>query len=336
MTAYRPPLVGNLHCDYHFEVARLREEHNEHAVLERIHLPKLEAGGVDFEFHTVGGDHRQFTRDDDLTLGTLRMIEHAWRETEESKHFVIATSAQAIRHAQMSGRKALVLTLEGAAPVREDLSLLHVFYRLGLRSICLTWFKANPTADGVNERRGGGLTNFGRALVQEMNRLGMLVDLSQSTDATVDDVLEISTRPVVASHSASRAVHPHPRNLSDDQLRALRANGGLLGLTAFPAHLGKDRPTLETFLDHVDHVVNVAGADHVCLGLNIIVHESELAKRFFSRSNIDYTNLWLPGLEDLDKVPAVVEGLLKRGHKEAEIDTIMGGNLLRIVEQVIG
>lgn len=337
MTApYRPPIVGNLHSDYGLEVAKLREDQNARAVLERTYLPKLDAGGVDFEFYTVGGDHPHFTRSDDLTLGTLRMIEHAWAETEESPHFVIATSARAIREAKSAGKKALILALEGAGPVREDLSLLRTFYRLGLRSICLTWFKANPVADGVNERRGGGLTTFGRTLVQEMNRLGMVIDVSQATDATVADVLDLSTQPIVASHSAARAVHAHPRNLTDDQLRAIAAKGGLLGLTTFPAHLGAGQPTLETFLDHLDHVVRVVGPDHVCLGLNIIVHDPEIAMRFFDRSRIDYASLWLPGLEDVDRIPNVIDGLLARKYPEADIAKILGGNLLRLVEQVIG
>lgn len=331
-----PPIVGNLHCDIHLEITKLREEKNERAVLERSYLPKIEKGGVDFEFYTVGGDHRHFTRSDDLTLGTLRMIEHAWDETVESPHFTIATSARQIRDAKAAGKKALILAIEGAAPICEDLSLLHTFYRLGLRSVCLTWFKANPTADGVNEQRQAGLTNFGRALIQEMNRLGMLIDVSQATDTTVADVLEISTQPIVASHSAVRAVHPHPRNMTDDQLRALAAMGGLLGLTTFPAHLGGDRPTIERFLDHLDHVVNLVGPDHVCLGLNIIVHDLEIATRFFDRSKIDYTAMWLSGLEDVDRVPAVIVGLIARGYKETDVDKILGGNLLRIVEQVIG
>lgn len=334
--SHRPPIVGNLHSDIHLEVAKLREEKNERAVLERTYLPKLDKGGVDFEFYTVGGDHRHFTRSDDLTLGTLRMITHAWDETAESLHFTIATSAREVREAKAAGKKALILAIEGAAPLREDLSLLDTFHRLGLRSVCLTWFKANPTADGVNEKRQGGLTNFGRALIQEMDRLGMVIDVSQATDATVADVLEISTRPIVASHSATRAVHPHPRNLTDDQLRAIAARGGLLGLTTFPAHLGGEAPTIERFLDHVDHAVSLVGPEHVCLGLNIIVHDLEIATRFFDRSRIDYTNLWLPGLEDIDRVPAIVDGLLARKYAEADIDRILGANLLRLIEQVIG
>lgn len=336
MERYRPPIVGNLHCDYAFEVARSREDKNDRAVLERTHLPKLEAGGVDFEFYTIGGDHRQFTHHDDLTIGTLRMIDHARAEATESPSFVIATSAREIRKAKENGKHALILTVEGAAPVREDLALLRTFYRLGLRSICLTWFKANPAADGVNEKRGAGLTDFGHTLIEEMNRLGMLIDLSQSTDATVDDVLAISTQPVVASHSACRGLHPHPRNMTDEQLRAIAAKGGVLGLTSFPAHLGAGAPTIETFLDHVDHAVKVGGPDCVCLGLNIIVHESELAKRFFQRSNIGYSSLWLPGLEDVDRVPAIIAGLQKRRYAERDIDKILGGNLMRVLEQVIG
>jgi membrane dipeptidase len=333
---YRPPIVGNVHCDYHLEFSKRREENRERATLERHYLPKLEAGGVDFEFYTVGGDHRHFTRDDDLTQGTLRMIDHVYAELQESPHFALATSAAEVRQAKSEGKKALILAIEGAAPVREDLSLLRNMHRLGLRSICLTWFKANPAADGVNEARGGGLSNFGRELVPAMNELGMVIDVSQATDAVVDDVLALSKSAIVASHSGCRAVHNHPRNLTDDQLRRVAQKGGLLGLTSFPRHLGSAKPTLEAYFAHLDHAVRTAGVDHVCLGLNIIVHDPEIAMRFFDRSRIDYEELWLPGLEDIDKVPAIIDGLLRRGYGNGEIDKIMGGNLLRLVGEVIG
>jgi membrane dipeptidase len=336
MSNYRPPVVGNVHCDYHLEFSKMREESDEKATLERHYLPKLIAGGVDFEFYTVGGDHRHFTRHDDLTEGTLRMLDHIWAEMDESPHFTIAFGAGDILAAQKQGKKALILAIEGAAPIREDLALVRTMYRLGLRSICLTWFKANPTADGVNEVRGAGLTNFGKTLIEEMNHLGMVVDISQATDATVDDVLAVSRHPIIASHSGVRAVHNHPRNLTDDQLKRMADKGGLIGLTTFPRHLGVGKLGLESYFQHVDHAVKVAGEESVCLGLNIIVHDPEIAMRFFNRSKIDYDDLWLPGLEDIDKVPVITEGLLARGYSHRAVDKIMGGNLLRLVGEVIG
>lgn len=336
MTDYRPPLVGNVHCDYHLEFSKMREEKDEHAVLERHYLPKLNAGGVDFEFYTVGGDHRHFTRSDDLTEGTIRMLDHLWEEIRESPHFAVALRADDILKAKQEGKKAFILAIEGAAPIGEDLGLVRMMHRLGLRSICLTWFKANPTADGVNEQRAAGLTNFGKSLIEEMNRLGMVIDISQATDATVDDVLAISKHPIVASHSGARAVHNHPRNLTDDQLRRMADKGGLLGLTTFPRHLGAGKPDLDAYFKHVDHVVNAVGEDSLCLGLNIIVHDPEIAMRFFNRSRIDYDDLWLPGLEDVDKVPAITAGLVARGYSQRTIDKIMGGNLFRLVRQVMG
>jgi membrane dipeptidase len=264
------------------------------------------------------------------------MIDHVWAEVEESPHFTIALSASDILEAKRQGKRALILAIEGAAPVGEDLALVRTMHRLGLRSICLTWFKANPAADGINEGRAAGLSNFGRSLIEEMNRLGMVIDVSQATDDTVDDVLEISTQPIVASHSGVRAIHDHPRNLTDDQLLRITEKGGLLGLTTFPRHLGSGKPDLDAYFRHLDHAVNVAGEDGVCLGLNIIVHDPEIAMRFFNRSKIDYDDLWLPGLEDVDKVPVITKGMQDRGYSQARIDKIMGGNLLRLVKDVIG
>lgn len=336
MTSYRPPLVGNVHCDYHLEFSKMREENDERATLERHYLPKLEAGGVDFEFYTVGGDHRHFTRHDDLTEGTLRMLDHIWSEMDESPHFKIALCADDVLLAKEQGKRAFILAIEGAAPIGEDLALVRVMHRLGLRSICLTWFKANPTADGVNEERAAGLSNFGKSLIEEMNRLGMVIDVSQATDQTVDDVLELSRDPIVASHSGLRTVHDHPRNLTDNQLRRMAGKGGLLGLTTFPRHLGQGKPDLEDYFRHLDHAIKTAGEESVCLGLNIIVHDPEIAMRFFNRSRIDYDDLWLPGIEDVDKVPVIIDGMLARGYSTSTIDKVMGGNLLRLVRDVLG
>jgi len=328
--------VANVHGDYGIEFALEREEHQARAIVKNRYLPLLRDGGVNFEFYTVGGDHRIFTQDDDLTRGTFRSIDHALQELEvESDESVIVRRFADIEDARRAGKFAFLLTIEGAAPLQNDLSILRNYYRLGLRSVILTWFKSNPSADGVAEERNGGLTNFGQELVREMNRLGMLIDICQCAPQTVEDVLEASTHPVISSHSNAAGLYDHPRNLTDSQLKKLAAGGGVIGVTSFPAHVGRGKVSIEDFLDHIDYITNLIGDDHLAIGLNIVVHKASRAQNFYRNSDIEYSDLWLPGLEDVDKMGAITLGLLKRGYGEDRIAKILGGNISRVLSQVL-
>jgi membrane dipeptidase len=329
-------LVGNMHDDLGFEIAKAKEERNQTGLLDGVYLERMVRGGVDFQFYTVGGDDRHFAGHNDLTRGTLRRIDIFLEELERSPHFVLARTTRDILTAKQEGKRALLMTIEGAGPIGEDLSLLRGFYRLGMRSICLCWFKANPSGDGVGEVRNGGLSTFGRELIKEMNRLGMLIDISQCGPQTVSDVLELSEHPVMASHSNAGGCYPHRRNLTDEQLRRLADRGGIVGLTSFPAHIREGDPGLEEFIDHFDYAVRLVGVAHVGIGLNIIAHSVEVASSFFDRSKIEYSKMWLRGLEDIDRLPEVTRALLARGYSEGDVEKIMGGNLLRVLASVIG
>lgn len=328
-------LVCNLHDDWSIEVQRafLR---GERGGLERTYYDKLRNGGIDFTFYTVGGDDVMFTQDLDLLRGTLRGIDAALEEIDSSQHFTLCLTAEDIVAARRGGNVGLMLTIEGAGPLGEDLAFLRDLYRLGLRSVILTWFKANPTADGVGERRNGGLTSFGRSVIDEMNRLGMLIDVTQCAPATIDDVLEQSSRPMVASHSNCSGVHPHRRNLTDEQLRGIAAGGGMLGVTCYPAHVGDGDVGLDEFFRHIDYAVELVGVEHVGIGLNLVVHDPREAEEFYTRSGIEYSSFQLPGLEDLDRLPVVTEGLVTRGYGHDEIELILGGNLLRVISETVG
>jgi membrane dipeptidase len=332
---HRDSLVCNLHDDWSIEVQKLFLA-GERGALDRTYLNRLRRGGVDFTFYTVGGDDVMFTQDPELLRGTLRAVDGALEEIGASDAFVLCLTADDLLAAKAQGKVGLMLTIEGAAPLHEDLALLRNLYRLGLRSVILTWFKANPSADGVGEARNGGLSAFGRELVAEMNRLGMLIDVSQTSPASFDDVLAISRHPVMASHSNCSGVYPHRRNLTDEQLRALAENGGLIGITCFPGHVGDGAVDLDDLVRHVDHAVNVAGVEHVAIGLNLVVHTPEEAREFYERSNIEYGAFQMTGLEDVDRMPALTERLLQQGYDDEQVRAILGGNLLRVIREVMG
>lgn len=328
---HRTAFVGNLHDDWSLEIHR-EVLAGQPGALDRIYAPKMRQGGIDFTFYTVGGDDIMFTGEPDLVKGTLRAIDVALLEIERSEHFTLCSTADEVRTARDQGRIALMFTIEGAAPLDEDLASLRNLHRLGLKSVIATWFKANAVADGVGERRNGGLSNFGRDVIAEMGRLGMLVDISQASPRSVDDILAEATGPVIASHSNCSGQYSHPRNLTDDQLKGLAATGGLIGITCFPAHVG-ERPSFDGFLDHIEYAVGTVGPEHVAIGLNIVVHRDDEAKDFYERSAIDYAGLALPGLEDLPQFPSITRGLVDRGLDTAAIEGVIGENILRVVAQ---
>lgn len=327
-------LVCNIHYDWSLEVARRRRT-GERAVLETHYLPQLEAGAVDFDFMTVGGDHSHFCGVDDMADGSLVMLDHMLADLDESPSFVLATQVGDIVAAKQAGQRALMLTIEGSKPIQEDLWRLRTLYRLGVRSVILTWFTANAVADGVNEARNGGLTDFGKAVVREMNRLGMLIDISQSSSATFDSVVRLTEQPIIASHSNASGLYPHRRNLTDRQLEQIARLGGVVGVHTFASHLAADKVKLETLLDHIDHIISTVGENFVALGLNITV-EPDGAIHMFQNTKIDYGTLYIPGIETMAQFGNITVGLLRRGYQPATIEKILGGNFLRVAQSVVG
>jgi membrane dipeptidase len=192
-----------------------------------------------------------------------------------------------------------------------------------VRNIGLTWNLRNAAADGVDETRSSsGLTNFGVQLVQEMNRLEIMVDISHLSPTGVRDVFLVSEAPVIASHSNAYALCPHRRNLTDEQLEGVASKGGVVGVTFVPNFITEDgnQATLKGLLDHIDYMVKTMGVDHVGLGSDF--------DGFFN-SNVR-------GLEDVTHLPKLTAGLVERGYGEEDVKKILGGNFIRVFREVVG
>jgi membrane dipeptidase len=283
----------------------------------QVTFPKLRAGGVDAAFFAV-----------DVTRAWKNHLAYAMdafgfflADADEHPDSVrIARTAEDITLARAEGRLAALLVIENSDALEGSLNILHAFHALGVVSMTLTHNPSSWAAAGNAEHgSGGGLTRFGRDLVREMDRLRMLVDVSHIAERGFYDVLETAERPVVASHSNCAALCPHPRNLSDDQLRALAQQGGVAGITFVPSFVDpgwRDEdwprlPTLDQLLDHVDHAVEVAGVDHVAIGSD-----------FDGGGTV---------LKDMTEFPRLTEGLVARSYPEAAIRKILGENLLRLL-----
>jgi membrane dipeptidase len=258
------------------------------------------------------------------TRETLRLIDLFYRfQADHADALCLATGAGEIERAKAEGKVAGILSMEGAEGLEGDLGVLRMIYRLGVRWIGVTWSRRNQAGDGVAETRtGGGLTRFGVQLVEEMGRLGMIVDIAHLAPAGVRDVLTISQAPIVASHANAHALCPVPRNLTDEQLEGIARSGGVVGVVYVPGFItdGEEPATLDMLIDHIDHIVRIAGIEHVGLGS-------------------DFDGFGGPppvGLEDVSRVPNITARLLERGYSADDVRMILGGNWLRVIREVMG
>lgn len=312
-------LVVDTHVDTLLAAAYGRRSLAERSDEGHVDFPRLKEGGVNVQFfaHYI---EPAFKPDRGL-LRFMQLADVFYREVEASQGAAeVAFSVQDIRRITDEGRVACILAIEGGEAIQGDMGVLRMLYRLGVRSIGLTWNQRNALADGVGEARtGGGLTNVGVKAVKEMNRLGVLVDVSHLTEPGFWDVVEVSDKAFIASHSNAKAVCDHPRNLTDEQITAMAKKGGVMGMNFAPAFVHPETATLKGVLDHIDHIVDLVGIEHVGIG-----------------SDFDGIGSTPAGLEDVTCLPRLTEGLVDRGYSDEDITAILGGNFLRVCERVWG
>ena len=329
-----------------------------------IDLPRMREGGLDALFFSIWVPS-------DITgppavKRALDLIDSVHKAAKaHPADLMLATTAADIRRAAAGHKIAALMGMEGGHMINDDLGQLRKYAALGVRYLTLTHFKNNNWADSSTDKPAhNGLTPFGKDVVRELNRLGMMVDISHVADKTFYDALAVTDAPVIASHSSCRAIANHPRNMTDEMLRALAKNGGVVMINYHAGFLSEEfrvasekrngtvdvamaamskkcggneacttleseridheamangelpKVTWEKIVDHIDHAVKVAGADHVGLG-----------------SDFDGATMPL-GMEDASKLPKITDALLKKGYAEQDIEKILGGNILRVMEAV--
>ena len=258
----------------------------------------------------------------------------------------LATCAEDIRAAKADGRLAIVLNVQDASILGRDLSVLDLLHGFGVRQVQLTYNTRNLIGDGCTERTDAGLSDFGMAVVRRLNELGMLIDLSHCGRQTTLDAAAVSTRPVACTHTAARALRDIPRNKRDDELRAVAATGGVVGVVAVPSFLtDKSQATLDDVLDHIDHIVDGIGVEHVGIGTDRgVSFETATREEYYAwlaplGFKPEVNPPWPPGVEGLAcaaDLPNLTEGLIRRGYDDDAIRSILGGNFLRLYEHTIG
>lgn len=320
-----------------------------------VDIPKMFEGGLDAPFFSIYVSSR-LGEGSEGTTRALAMIAEVKRQVAANiEQSGMAYSAEDVVRLTRSGRKAILMGLEGGHALQASEEVLEQLYDAGISYVTLTHTGTHSWADASQSAsRHGGLSDRGRELVRAMNRLGMLVDLSHVSDSTLYDALEVAEAPVILSHSSARALVNNVRNVDDAMLSAVAENGGVVMINFFDPmvngrltdevmetvyerlqqeHQGNlnqiwpmiravrrdlsiPEGTLEDILNHIDHVVHVAGVDHVGLG-----------------SDFDGVSSLPEGMEDVTRLPWITYGLLKRGYSEGDVRKILGGNTLRVMEE---
>jgi membrane dipeptidase len=322
-------------------------------------LPRMREGGVNAPFFALWVP--TYYKGSEAVRRTLDLRDAMQRVLDAHPDQIqLALNASDVERITKSGKIAAILSVEGGHQIADDLAVLRVYHRLGIRSMTLSHFRNNNWADSSTDKPAhNGLTDFGKDVVREMNRLGMIVDISHVSDKTFYDAIAVSTKPVIASHSSCRALSDVPRNMTDDMIRALAKNGGVIAINfgeGFlnpkdadllkkaissisynePTLTGKalddyaakqehdQKPatsfaTIDDAVAHIDHAVKIAGIDHVGIG-----------------SDFDGITAPPKGLEDITKMPALAAALKKKGYSEQDVRKIFGLNTLRVFREVAG
>jgi membrane dipeptidase len=318
-----------------FEMIRLGNEGQKLPFLN-VTLPRLKRANISTTFYAICGDSVTHVKGTYRFLNSaLENIDMLRQEVEASQgKMKVVLNLEDLPSAPSPDVLNIVMSFEGGRPLEGRLENLRNFYHLGLRAMQITWNLRNELADGVKEERtGGGLTNFGEAVVKEMTRLGMVIDLAHISRAGWFDVLDLAEGPIFCSHSNCKKLHAHPRTIDDEQIKALAKTGGVLGINAIATMVAPTQPTLDKLVDHISHIADIAGIDHVGLGLDFVKDDGLLHPddEIFSVGE----NKLIPDFENEDDLPKLTEALAKRGFREDEIVKILGGNILRMLREIL-
>jgi membrane dipeptidase len=284
------------------------------------------AAGIDVQSITLAIDGMDFR-----AAGQQVAIHRAFI-AERSHACVLVDSTHAVLEARRAGKLAVGFHFQGTAPFEQELGFVDLFYQLGVRHALLAYNEKNQAGCGCHVAGDTGLSDLGRALITEMNRVGMIVDCAHTGYRTTMEAIEASRAPVIISHTNVRALCDHPRCVWDDQIEACAATGGVLGITGLSAFLGDGGATAERLVDHIDHVSALVGPQHVGLGLDY-VYDLPTFEAFVARMperyppEAGYANLAQLELED---TPRITQELLRRRYSEKEIRGILGENWLRV------
>jgi membrane dipeptidase len=295
------------------------------------HLPDLRSGEVTTVLATVASI-------EDSRYALSALAHWLSMERESSLQFRIARSAADIEAAHDAGDLAVVLHFQGCDPIEADVNLLDAYHALGVRVMQPTYNARNRLGDGCLERANSGLSKLGRAAIGRMNELRIVVDVAHVGRRTSLEVIEAGSAPVIVSHGNPCGVYESRRNLTDEQIKAVAASGGVIGVCAFPGFVSAADADLGKLLDHVDYLAALVGAQHVGLGMDFAA-ETEEDYDYFGYEEDTYPRPpwnYPPGIASFADIRNVGDGLARRGYRADQIEGIASGNFLRVFGEVWG
>jgi membrane dipeptidase len=327
-------IIIDAHFDLLFDVAAQRAL-GRTKVIETDHLPDFKKGGWNIIVSSI------YLEDADLPELALRKALHQvsclYAELEESPdELMLCKNTSDILQAKKRGKIGIMLSFEGVEPLGTDISLLRVFYELGVRFVGLTWSRRNAAGDGCafkfsDRQMTGGLSDFGLDVIKEAEKLGIIMDVTHINDEGFEDIMAKSNQPVIASHSNARTVSHTPRNLTDAQLKAIADSGGVAGINAVSmiASVESNDADVNTLVDHMKHMADVVGVEHIGLGLDLCDMFNKYKPEGVVRKAFDIVNKH-------GSLEGLTYALLERGFSKEDIVKIYGGNFMKVYKKVLG
>ncbi|MGB9578515.1 MAG: dipeptidase, partial [Halothiobacillaceae bacterium] len=316
-------VVADLHNDILYKIAEEGPYHlGELHSYNHTDIPRLLKGGVDVQVFAIWIDPERYPSNP-----FARAVEYVtlWRQEVASNavHIGQVTNWTELEEVLGTGRIAGILAVEGGHAIENSLAKLRALYDSGVRCLTITWNNSTEWAISASDPRSTsvGLSPFGKQVISLMDSLGMVIDVSLAGEQTVRDILAVSRHPIIASHSGARALRDHVRNLRDEQILAIAASGGVIGVVFYPTFLVKagQHADVDAVANHIDYIARLAGVEHVAIG-----------------SDFDGIGRTPQGLEDCSRLPNLTWTLLRRGYTMADVEKILGGNFLRVFREVCG
>jgi len=323
--------------DFHFDLLiDLYEKRDRPGGLVSHFLSEFEAGSIDVLGVAIYVEDR-YLPEMGLRVA-LDQVARLYAEVEQTERFAVCKTFAEIKQARTANKIALVITMEGVEPLGDDLDLLRAFYELGLRSVGLTHARRNAAGSGGIFKPSGsprdGLTNFGRDVVRECERIGILIDLAHINPKGFEEIVELTSKPLIVSHTNARKFYDIERNLSDEQIRLVGQRGGVVGVNAILVSPDAKTSTLDCYVDHIEHIVGLTGIDGVGIGFDFCEYvfeqlpesvRTELAAKLT-------TPHFIPDLTNHSQTRNLTRKLIERGFSDEQIEKILRGNWLRILE----
>src|SRR5213082_149403 len=336
--------IDRLHAggivDFHFDLLiDLYEMRDRPGVLVSHFLPEFEAGGIGVVGVAIYVEDR-YLPEMGLRVA-LDQVARLYAEVEQAMRFAICKTFAYIEQARAAKKIALILTRKGVEPVGEDLNLLRVFYELGLRSVGLTHARRNAAGSGGIFKPSGsprdGLTNFGRDVVRECERLGIVIDLAHINPKGFEDIVGLTSKPLIVSHTNVRKFYSIERNISDEQIKIIGQRGGVVGVNAILVSQDPEASTIDRYVDHIEHVIDLIGIDGVGIGFDFceyLFQQMSESVRADLAAKLTKPH-FIPDLTNHSHARNLTRKLIERGFSDGETEKILRGNWLRILEEVL-